>query len=168
MVNAWTLTDRRTAGEVPYPRRCGARTRSEQSKKRSVNQEMEETKAALALRLVRWNKEVPPEDLELRQALQTEELTILEWTDPPCSIYPVHTHPFRQVHVVLTGHLRIGLPESAEEIILNPGDRLDLPPDTPHWEDVDASQATRYLVATPTNHNHTALNHSSARSGNGK
>jgi quercetin dioxygenase-like cupin family protein len=92
-----------------------------------------------------------------------EGLSLLEWTDSPGTIYPVHTHPYVQVHVILNGHLRVGLPETAEEIILNPGDRLDLPPETPHWEEVHGSETTTYLAATCAHHNHTELNPSSAK-----
>lgn len=109
------------------------------------------------MRLTRWNKTVPPADPVLRHALQSEGLSVLEWTDSPGTIYPAHTHPFLQVRVMLCGQLRIGLPETGEEILLNPGDRLDLPRDTPHWEEVTGGQVTRYLAATYVEHNHTDL-----------
>ena len=115
------------------------------------------------MRLTRWNKTVPPTDQILRHALQIEGLSVLEWTDPPGTIYPVHTHPFAQVHVILCGHLRIGLPETVEEIILHPGDRLDLPADTPHWEEVAEREATTYFAATRNDNDHTDLNNSSAK-----
>ncbi len=121
-----------------------------------------------AMRLTRWNRTQPPDGLVLRHALQTEGLSVLEWSDPPGTIYPVHTHPFVQVRVLLSGHLRIGLPETGEEILLNPGDRFDLPADTPHWEDVNGSAAT-YLAATHIEHSHGEFNHSSIKSsGHGK
>ncbi len=112
------------------------------------------------MRLTRWNKTVPPAGPVLRRALQMDGLSVLEWTDPPGTIYPVHTHPFAQVRVILHGQLRIGLPETAEEIILTPGDRLDLDPETPHWEDVDGYAVT-YLAATWTDDNSTDSDYSS-------
>ncbi len=126
-------------------------------------------KTASELRLTRWNRTTPPAGPLLHHGLQTEGLSILEWTDPPGTIYPVHTHPLVQVHVVLSGRMRIGLPESTEEIILNPGDRLDLPPETPHWEDVVGTESTTYLAANGANHNHGEIDYTSARSlGHGK
>ncbi len=126
-------------------------------------------KTVSELRLTRWNKTVPPASPVLHHVLQTEGLTFLEWTDPPGTIYPVHTHPLIQVHVILSGQMRIGLPETNEEIILNPGDRLDLPPDTPHWEDVVGTEATTYLAANGANHNHAELDYGSVQaSGHGK
>ncbi len=103
--------------------------------------------AAAEVRLTRWNKTLSPEEHVLRHALRTEGLAFLEWTDPPGTIYPVHSHPFVQVRMILQGQLRIGLPETGEEIVLSPGDRLDLPPDLPHWEEAVGTQSTIYLAA---------------------
>jgi quercetin dioxygenase-like cupin family protein len=105
------------------------------------------------MRLTRWNRTQPPDGPVLRHVLQMEGFSVLEWTDSPGTIYPVHTHPFIQVRVILGGHLRIGLPETGEEVLLSPGDRLDLPADTPHWEEVNGGQAT-CLTATRTDGNH--------------
>ncbi len=115
------------------------------------------------MRLTRWNQTVPPAAPVLRRALQTEGLSVLEWTDSPGTVYAVHAHPFGQVRVILSGQLRIGLPETAEEIVLTPGDRLDLDADVPHWEDVDGNGAT-YLAATPSEANLTAPDYGSVKS----
>ncbi len=108
------------------------------------------------MRLTRWNRTLPPDGPVLRHALQLEGFSVLEWTDPSGTIYPVHTHPFIQVRVLLGGHLRMGLPETGEEILLGPGDRFDLPADIPHWEEVNGGQAT-YLAATRIDRNHNDL-----------
>jgi mannose-6-phosphate isomerase-like protein (cupin superfamily) len=71
--------------------------------------------------------------------------------------------------VVVTGRLRIGLPETGEEIILAPGDRMDVPAETPHWEDVVGSEPTTYFAATRTVRHENGLTHNGAKpSGNGK
>ncbi len=100
------------------------------------------------LHLTRWNRALSPDGGVLRHNLRAENLSVLEWSDAPGTIYPVHTHPFAQVRIVLSGRLRIGLPETGEEIVLGPGDRLDLPPEVPHWEEVDGTQAAVYLAAS--------------------
>ncbi len=115
------------------------------------------------MRLTRWNRTLPPSGNTLRHALQSEGLSVLEWADAPGTIYPVHTHPFVQVRVILSGHLRVGLPETGEELLLCPGDRLDLPPDTPHWEEVVGTEVI-YLAATHAEHGHTGLIPSSTKS----
>ena len=100
------------------------------------------------MRLTRWNKETAPSLEELRGALTGEGLSVSEWTDPSGTVYPVHTHEFSEVRVVVRGRLRVGLPETSEEIVLGPGDRLDLPADVPHWADVNGDGAVVYLCAS--------------------
>ncbi len=117
----------------------------------------------IELHLTRWNRASSPDDGVLRHALRAENLSVLEWSDAPSTIYPVHTHPFAQVRLVLSGRLRIGLPETGEEIALGPGDRLDLPPEVPHWEEVDGPQAALYLAASREKENQADANYASAK-----
>ncbi|MBI3742468.1 MAG: cupin domain-containing protein [Chloroflexi bacterium] len=77
-----------------------------------------------------------------------------EWTDPAGTVYPVHSHDYAETRVVVRGFLRVGLPDSGEEFILGPGDRLDLPPNTPHWSDVTGDGPVLYLSAAKPNHHH--------------
>ncbi len=100
------------------------------------------------LRLTRWNKETVPSLEALRAALTGEGLQISEWVDPPGTVYSVHTHQYPEVRWVARGQLRIGLPESGEEFVLGPGDRLEVPADTPHWVDVDPLSPVLYLIGT--------------------
>jgi quercetin dioxygenase-like cupin family protein len=100
------------------------------------------------MRLTRWNKETAPSLEALRGALAGEGLAVSEWTDPAGTVYPVHAHEFAEVRVVIRGQLRIGLPDTGEEIILEPGDRLDLPASVPHWADVSGSGHVVYLCAS--------------------
>lgn len=104
------------------------------------------------MQVTRWNKETAPSLEALRGALTGEGLSVSEWTDPSGTVYPVHTHEYPEVRVVVRGHLRIGLPDSNEEIVLGPGDRLDLPENVPHWADVTGNGAVVYLSATKLNH----------------
>lgn len=103
------------------------------------------------MQITRWNKETAPSLEALRSALTGEGLSVSEWTDPSGTVYPVHTHEYHEVRVVVRGHLRIGLPDTGEEIMLGPGDRLDLPENVPHWADVTGNGAVVYLSATKTN-----------------
>lgn len=104
------------------------------------------------MQVTRWNKETAPSLEALRSALTGEGLSVSEWTDPSGTVYPVHTHEYPEVRVVVRGHLRIGLPDTGEEIYLGPGDRLDLPENVPHWADVIGNGAVVYLSATKFNH----------------
>lgn len=108
---------------------------------------------SFTMRLTRWNRETQPSLEALRSALTGEGLTISEWADPSGTVYPVHTHEYPEVRVVVHGHLRVGLPETGEEFVLAPGDRLDLPANTPHWADVNGHGPVVYLSASRQNHN---------------
>ncbi len=104
------------------------------------------------MRLTRWNKETSPSLEALRSALTGEGLTVSEWADAAGTVYPVHAHDYVEVRVVVRGALRVGLPETGEEFVLAPGDRLDLPANTPHWADVSGQGPVVYLSASRTNH----------------
>ena len=104
------------------------------------------------MRLTRWNKETLPSLEALRSALTGEGLNVLEWTDPAGTVYPVHSHDYAEVRVVVRGLLRVGLPETGEELTLGPGDRLDLPANSPHWADVSGQGPVIYLSASLNSH----------------
>ena len=81
-----------------------------------------------------------------------EGLNVSEWSDPAGTVYPVHAHAYSEVRVIVRGRMRIGLPDTGEELVLNPGDRIDLPADLPHWADVDDAEPVVYLAASRNNH----------------
>lgn len=108
----------------------------------------------MSFQLTRWNRETTPSLDALKSALMGEELNVSEWSDPAGTVYPLHAHEYAEVRVVVRGRLRIGLPETGEELVLAPGDRLDLPANLPHWADVDGDEPVLYLAAYKNNHTH--------------
>ncbi len=68
---------------------------------------------------------------KIREILEGEGFSTYIWSDPPGTYYSTHTHPDREVRWVTRGRITIGV--EGEEIILEPGDRLDLEPGIPHW-----------------------------------
>ena len=106
------------------------------------------TDSKINMRLTRWNKETMPSLDALRLVLKGEGFAATEWTDPPGTVYPVHSHEYAETRWVLRGQLRIGLPESGEEFVLKSGDRIDLPEGAPHWIDVNGNGAVIYLIGT--------------------
>lgn len=115
--------------------------------------------STFTMRLTRWNRETPPSLEALRSALTGEGLTVSEWADPSGTVYPVHTHEYAEVRIVVRGQLRVGLPETGEEFILSSGDRLDLPAGVPHWADVNGHGPVVYLSGSKNNHNNHNNNH---------
>lgn len=106
------------------------------------------------MHLTRWHNETVPSLEALRAALTEEGYQISEWSDPPGTVYPVHTHSYPEVRWVVRGQLRMGFPESGDEFMLGPGDRLDVPADAPHWVDVDLSLPVVYLIGTKSKNGH--------------
>lgn len=106
------------------------------------------------MHLTRWNKETTPSLDALRAALTGEANQISEWADPPGTVYPVHVHDYLEVRWVVRGKLRVGLPESGEEFTLGAGDRLEVPPNAPHWVDVESPSPVVYLIGTKSRNGH--------------
>lgn len=106
------------------------------------------------MELTRWKKETSPSLDELWSSLVGERLCVSAWTDSPGKVYPLCAHDYPEVCIIVHGCLRIGLPETGEEIILGPGDRLDLPAETPHWADVIGYRPVVYLVGVKSVHSH--------------
>lgn len=70
------------------------------------------------------------EDLALR--LRDQGLMATGWANGPGARYGAHDHGYDKVIVVERGSIRFGLPALAETILLDAGDRLDLPAGTSH------------------------------------
>ncbi|MEA2518809.1 MAG: hypothetical protein QOF49_889 [Chloroflexota bacterium] len=71
-----------------------------------------------------------PDDAALR--LRAEGLDAGSWTNGPGDRYGAHAHGFDKVIVVVAGSIAFGLPERAEVVALDAGDRLELPAATTH------------------------------------
>ena len=64
--------------------------------------------------------------------LAKEGLTPERWSNGPGAMYGVHEHPYAKVLVVAQGEITFELPTQGRSVRMRPGDRLDLPPHTPH------------------------------------
>lgn len=97
------------------------------------------------MRLTRWSKEAAPSVESLRASLAADGFQVSEWADLPGTVYPLRTHDHLEVRWVVRGRLRVGMPESGEEVTLESGDRLELEQNVPYWMDVD-DQPVMYLI----------------------
>lgn len=69
---------------------------------------------------------------KIKKVLEEEGyFNIFSWCDSPGSFYDWHTHPYEEVRWVYEGEVVMGTEYG--EVILKPGDRLDLPAGTKHW-----------------------------------
>jgi quercetin dioxygenase-like cupin family protein len=64
--------------------------------------------------------------------LRAEGLAPSSWSNGPNDTYPAHEHGYDKVLVVTDGSITFGLPASGTQIVLETGDRLDLPAETVH------------------------------------
>lgn len=81
--------------------------------------------------------------------LARDGLTVERWTSSPGAVYETHEHPYGKILVVKSGSITFTLPQGSttaasanphrvtsrhgERVVkLQPGDRLELPPSTPH------------------------------------
>jgi len=67
-----------------------------------------------------------------RSNLPHERLSPGWWSNGPGDRYAAHSHTYHKVLYCARGSIRFTLEATGESIDLAPGDRLDLPPGTPH------------------------------------
>ena len=69
----------------------------------------------------------------LRARLAREGLSPSRWCNGPRAVYGAHDHPYAKVLVVVSGSITFTVEGAARRVVpMRPGDRLDLPPHTPH------------------------------------
>jgi len=78
----------------------------------------------------------------LRERLAGEGLMPSTWGNGPFDHYPEHRHEYDKVLVAVAGSITFHLPELDLDVLLDCGDRLDLPADTLHGADVGADGVT--------------------------
>ena len=61
-----------------------------------------------------------------------EQLRPERWENGPGAVYATHEHPYAKVLIVQQGSIAFTLPRDGREVLMGPGDRLDLRPHTPH------------------------------------
>lgn len=63
----------------------------------------------------------------MAEEMKAEGLAYYRWSNGPGDRYPAHQHNYHKVIYVVQGSITFGLPETKETVVLNTGDRLDLP-----------------------------------------
>jgi quercetin dioxygenase-like cupin family protein len=95
--------------------------------------------------VIRWNKPKKPTADELRIRLRNEGLECGLFTDKPGTKFGRHKHDFDDFIVIVSGKMKLGI--DGHEWVLKPGDRLDLPANTPHWAEVMGKEPVLYFSA---------------------
>lgn len=73
-------------------------------------------------------------------AFADEELSPHAWSNSPHFRYTAHEHPYHKVLFCVEGSITFHTPGG--DVLLTPGDRLDLPPHTEHSATVGPSGVT--------------------------
>jgi len=77
-----------------------------------------------------WSHDEPPSEAALDAALRDEGLEPRWWSNGPGDRYDAHSHPYHKVLYCALGS--ITFQTGAGELVLGPGDRLDIPPGASH------------------------------------
>ena len=80
----------------------------------------------------RWPEDKTPKEAEIRKILADEGLQFYQWSNRPGDVYGAHNHSYHKVIYVLQGSITFGLPDKGDKVVLNAGDRLELPAGTSH------------------------------------
>ena len=72
------------------------------------------------------------DEMSLREQLVREGLRPIRWSNGPDAVYGEHQHPYGKVLLVASGSIILRINGGARVVTLKRGDRLDMPPQTPH------------------------------------
>jgi quercetin dioxygenase-like cupin family protein len=101
----------------------------------------------MAVRVEHWQKEWGPlSEAAMRKRLEAEGYSASRYTYPPGTYFSAHTHEVDKKDTVLRGRLKIGA--EGREIVLEPGDMIEIPAGTVHTAEVVGSEAVVSLDAT--------------------
>jgi quercetin dioxygenase-like cupin family protein len=85
-----------------------------------------------SLRVTQWESATPPTQELLMEIMQRQRLEPYTWSNRPHDSYSAHKHDYEKVIYVVEGSITFILPVLKKQIVLNKGDRLDLPAHVVH------------------------------------
>ena len=96
--------------------------------------------------VTRWQASVLPTPEQIKMIFQAEGLAPVEENLASKTTISDHRHPFDEVRVVVTGTLFMNI--SGNQLLLRPGDRIDIPANTRHSKSVDGTDDCLCVVAS--------------------
>ena len=101
----------------------------------------------MAVRVEHWREDWGPlSEAAMRKRLEAEGYSVSRYTYPPGTCFSAHTHEVDKKDTVLRGRLKIGA--ESEEVVLVPGDMIEIPAGTMHTAEVVSDEAVVSLDAT--------------------
>ncbi|HEX8231449.1 MAG TPA: cupin [Chloroflexia bacterium] len=79
------------------------------------------------VQVTKWQGEQPATEAAIQRLVGQEGLSAYEWRNGPHDTYAAHSHSYDKVIYVVRGSITFGLPELGQSVLLEAGDRLDLP-----------------------------------------
>ena len=101
----------------------------------------------MPLRIEHWQQEWGPlSEAAMRRRLEAEGYSASRYVYSPGTEFPEHTHSVDKKDTVLRGRLKIGA--EGREVVLEPGDMIEIPAGTVHTAEVVGAEAVTSLDAT--------------------
>lgn len=101
----------------------------------------------MPVRVEHWQKEWGPlSEAAMRRRLEAEGYSVSRYVYSPGTQFPEHTHGVDKKDTVLRGRLKIGA--EGKEVVLEPGDMIEIPAGTVHTAEVVGNEAVTSLDAT--------------------
>jgi quercetin dioxygenase-like cupin family protein len=97
----------------------------------------------------RWSWDKTLSEPALIASLSNKGYQTTRWSNKPGHKYPVHTHDFDKVILVIRGSITFTIPRIVEEYVLHAGDRLELPAGYAHGAEVGSQGVTCIEGHTP-------------------
>jgi len=73
-----------------------------------------------------------PLEERIQRVLAHEGLMASRWSNGPGAVYPVHDHSYGKVLYCLEGSIQFRMEATGHEVLLEPGDRLNIPAGAAH------------------------------------
>lgn len=95
--------------------------------------------------VIRWARPRKPTLEDLKKILAGEGLASELYSDVPGTKYGRHKHDFDDFVVIVAGKMQLEI--EGHKWLMKPGDRLNIPANTPHWAQVVGREEVKYLSA---------------------
>ena len=101
----------------------------------------------MPVRVEHWQKEWGPlSEAAMRRRLEAEGYSVSHYIYSPGTRFPEHTHGVDKKDTVLRGRLKIAA--EGKELVLGPGDMIEIPAGTVHSAEVVGDEDVASLDAT--------------------
>lgn len=90
------------------------------------------------MKIIRWQSEILPTKEHIKLILENEGVEPFEENFEPGLSTQEHRHPFTEVRMIVEGELLFNI--SGNQLMLRPGDRIEIPANTKHIHSAKGNQ----------------------------